>query len=69
MTRPGEGPPPREPIGPLRRTERFLAARMVHIERQLPPEGTDHVLWAEYRETARLYLECRALLYGRRPAA
>jgi hypothetical protein len=68
--------PPREgalaipaaaPMGPLRRTERFLGARLIALEQQLPPDGTDSPNWREYVETAQAYARVRELIYGRRP--
>jgi hypothetical protein len=58
-----------EVMGPLRRTERFLGARLVQLERQLPADGTDSPIWREYVDTATAYARVRELLYGRRPAA
>jgi hypothetical protein len=56
-------------MGPLRRTKRFLGARLVALERQLPPDGTDSPNWREYVETAQAYARVRELIYGRRPGA
>ena len=54
-------------LSPLRRTERFLAVRLLALERQLPPDGHDHALWAEYLETVKVFTHVRAQLARPQP--
>ena len=52
---------------PLQRAERFLAVRLIALERQLPADGMDSPIWREYVETVQAYTRVRELLFGRRP--
>jgi hypothetical protein len=53
-------------LSPLRRAERFLAVRLVALERMLPPDGADHPRWPEYLAVVTALVAVRAQLL--RPA-
>ena len=49
-------------LSPLRRTERFLAVRLLALERLLPPDGQHPELWPEYLDTVNAFTRVRAQL-------
>jgi hypothetical protein len=51
------------PLGTLQRLERFLAVRLVYLERQLPVDGSDSAHWAEYVQAADTLVRIRGQLY------
>jgi hypothetical protein len=56
-------------LSPLRRTERFLAVRLLALERLLPPDGQDHARWTEYLATVNAFARVRAQLARPQPIA
>jgi hypothetical protein len=52
-----------EYMSSLRRAERFLAVRLLALERQLPVDGGDSPLWAEYVETTSALAAVRGRLF------
>jgi hypothetical protein len=51
----------------LQRAERFLAVRMIELERRLPFDGKDSPDWAEYVQIADTLVRIRAQLYPPMP--
>jgi len=49
-------------MSPLRRAERFLATRLVALERELPADGADDPRWDEYYRVADTLTKVRAQL-------
>src|SRR5262245_61396171 len=56
-------------MAPLRRAERYLAARLLVMERRLPTSGEDCEWWDDYRRMVDTYRGIRAVLYPNRPPA
>lgn len=56
-------------MSPLARAERYLAVRLLALERQLPDDGGNSPVWPEYVATVAALTGVRAQLYPGRGAA